>query len=187
MKKITALLFFITIASGCANQQSTSTQSTSTTSTLGACATNFATEGSFFTGTRYSTFEEFPKKTVTGAFDALLQAVASSGYQIVSSNKEAGLISANQSVSYGQGKTAPMNFVIKKTTVPGVRVDVAFSMSGGVSASTESAQREFCKLLASVAQSPNESASVSSSNAPVATNKASDAPKSKKKKTSKTQ
>lgn len=163
MKKIPAFLLVFAITSGCANQQSTpAPNATASTSQLGACATNFTSEGSFFTGTRYSTFEEFPKKTVSAGFDALLQAIASGGYQIVSSNKESGLISANQSVSYGQGKTAPLNFVIKKTATPGVRVDVSFSMSGGVSASTESAQREFCKLLASVAQSPNEASAATS-------------------------
>jgi len=157
MKKRIAVLCFIALASGCATQQTgTAPSAAAINSQLGACATNFASEGSFFSGTRFTTFEEFPKKTVGGAFDSLLQAIAASGYQIVSSSKEAGLISANQTVSYGQGNTAPLNFVIKKIAPSGVRVEISFSMSGGVSTSTEGAQREFCKLLAAVAQSPNE-------------------------------
>ena len=161
MKKVSVIFFAIAITSGCANQQSTSNQAAAPSAPQDSCATNFVTDGSFFTGTRFSTFQEFPKKTVPGAFDALLQSIATSGYQIVSSSKESGLISASQSISYGQGKTAPLNFVVKKTATPGVRVDISFSMSGGVSASTESAQREFCKLLASVAQSPDAATTLS--------------------------
>ncbi len=168
MKKHIAVLCLIALSSGCANQQSAPpSNSTATNAQLGACATNFASEGSFFSGTRLTTFEEFPKKTLPGAFDSLLQAIAASGYQIVSSSKEAGLISANQTVSYGQGKTAPLNFVIKKIVPSGVRVDISFSMSGGVSTSTEGAQREFCKLLAAVAQSPNEVAAPTSAATPI--------------------
>jgi hypothetical protein len=139
----------------CSSDPAVRPESATASSPLGACATNFTTEGSFWTGKRYSTFEEFPKKSVSGAFDTLLRSVAASGYQVNSSNKEAGMISASQTVSYGQGKTVPLNFVIQKSPT-GVRIDVSFSMSGGVSASADGAQQEFCKLLASVGHSANE-------------------------------
>jgi hypothetical protein len=184
MKNLLVLAFAAWIVSGCANQNQSvisnqTNQKPTASNPVGACATNFVSEGSFFAGTRFGTFAEFPNKSVPGAFDAVLQAVASSGYQIVSSNKEVGLISASQSVSYGHGKTAPMNFVIKKTMTPGVRVEISFSMSGGVSASTENVQREFCKLLASVAQSPNVDVTPAIS---ASQNKASEDKKSPKKK-----
>lgn len=65
------------------------------------------------------------------------------------------MISANQSVFFGQGKTVPMNFVIKKINDSGVRVDASFTMSIGLSASEDAVQREFCKLLAAVDTSPD--------------------------------
>jgi hypothetical protein len=154
-KQIIALSAFLATLAGCASQSTVRPESAAAPSNLGACATNFTTEGSFWTGTRYSTFEEFPKKTVSGAFDALLQSVASSGYQVNSSSKEAGMISASQTVTFGQGKTVPLNFVIKKFQT-GVRVDVSFSTSGGVTGSADGAQKEFCKLLASVGHGANE-------------------------------
>lgn len=151
----------IAIFAGCASQATApASAEASTPSQLGACATNFSTEGSFWSGTRYSTFEEYPKKTVTGAFDALLRSVAANGYQINSTNKESGTISASQTVSYGQGKTAPLNFVVQKSA-QGVRVDASFSTSGGVSAAAEDVKKGFCKLMAPVGQSANEVAAAS--------------------------
>lgn len=176
----------LAVIAGCASQSTAPapTQAATAPSQLGACATNFTTEGGFWSGTRYSTFEEFPKKTVNGAFDALLRSVAASGYQINSSNKESGMISASQTVSYGQGKTAPLNFVIQKSAQSGVRIDVSFTTSGGVSASTDAVQKEFCKLLASAGQSANE---VSAAPAIATASKTADnnasAPKKKSKKT----
>lgn len=169
---------------GCASQSTAPTASQAATATdqQGACIKNFTTEGSFWTGTRYSTFEEFPNKTANGAFDALLRSAAANGYQIVSSNKEAGMISASQTVSYGQGKTAPLNIVIQKSAKSGIRVDISFSTSGGVSASVEGGQKEFCKLLASVGQSANEA--TSSSSAPKAADNNTVAPKKKSPKNS---
>lgn len=167
---------------GCSSQSTapTTAQTVPTSSQLGACASNFTIEGGFWSGMRFSTFEEFPKKTANNAFDALLRSVAASGYQVNSSNKEAGMISASQTVSYGEGKTAPLNFVIRKLAQSGVRVEVSFSTSGGVSAPTDAVQKEFCKLLASVDQSASEVASASTS--PSSKNNSASTPKKKAKK-----
>lgn len=180
--KIVVLAAALGVLAGCASQSTVPPQSATSVSQLGACATNFTTEGGFWSGTRYSTFDEFPKKTVSGAFDALLRSVAASGYQINSSNKEAGMISASQTVSYGQGKTAPLNFVIQKSSQSGIRVDVSFTMSGGVAASTDAAQKEFCKLLASVGQSTNEVSGASANANSRSADDTAGAPKKKPKK-----
>lgn len=158
------LLGLLVVLGGCANSSSVPpSPTTGTPSPLGPCANNFTAEGGLWTGMRYRTFEEFPKKAPGAAFDALLRTVAASGYQIQSSSKEAGTISASQSISYGQGKTAPLNLVIQPSVPSGIRVEVSFMTSGGVSAPSEGVQKEFCKLLAAVAQSPNEA---TASNAP---------------------
>lgn len=148
----------IALLSGCATDQgpvNTSDDSSIKNIPLTACATNFKTEGSLLTGTKFSSFQEFQKTTVPGAFDNLLSAVATSGYQIVSSSKETGLISANQTVSFGKGKTVPLNIFVKKINPSGIRVEIVTNLSGGVGASSESVRNEFCKLLATVDQSSN--------------------------------
>ena len=93
---------------------------------------------------------------MSGTFDTLLSAIATGGYQIVSSSKESGLISANQMVTFGQGKSVPLNASITKGKSSGIRVDLVFNLSGGLMTSTEGVQKEFCKLLATVARGPDE-------------------------------
>jgi hypothetical protein len=101
MKKIAplAIIFVLTIQ-GCAMERTISK-----TPDGRACVANYSTEGNFWTGKQFKTFEDFPKASKASAFDGLVAAIASSGYQITNSNKESGIISANQTVTGGQGKT----------------------------------------------------------------------------------
>jgi hypothetical protein len=147
--------------SGCATEQAATKRDDSASKPAAsgqgaACVTNFSVEGGFWSGKKFSTFEEFPRKSMSGAFDTLLSAIATGGYQIVSSNKESGLISANQMVTFGQGKSVPLNASITRGKSSGIRVDLVFSLSGALITSTDGVQEEFCKLLAKVAQSPDE-------------------------------
>lgn len=66
------------------------------------------------------------------------------------SNKDLGIISASNTVSYGQGKTVPLNAVITNLKPRGIRVALVFTLSGGLATSADSVQDEFCKYLASV-------------------------------------
>ena len=147
--------------SGCATEQAATKRDDSATkpaasSQAAACVTNFSVEGGFWSSKKFSTFEEFPRKTMSGTFDTLLSAIATGGYQIVSSSKESGLISSNQMVTFGQGKNVPLNASITKGKSSGIRVDLVFNLSGGLMTSTEGVQKEFCKLLATVARGPDE-------------------------------
>lgn len=153
MKYTLLALALVATVSGCANQPSSTPDVQATPK--GACVTNFATEGGFWAGQKHSTHEIFQKKSVTGAFDSVLQVMVTSGYQIVSNNKESGLISASQTVSYGNGKTIPINVLIKKISSSDIKVEVSTVFSGGVTAPVDSVQREFCKFLAAANQSPN--------------------------------
>lgn len=147
MNRIVPLsIILILTMQGCATNERVESNTTDNR----ACASNFYTEGGFWTGTQYKTYEIFPKTSKTIAFDSLLSSIASGGYQVTSSNKDIGMISANQTVSYGQGKTAPINVVIKDNQSGGVRIDLVFSVSGGVAAPTDSVKNEFCKFLSSV-------------------------------------
>jgi hypothetical protein len=115
-----------------------------------ACVANYSTEGGFWTGKQFKTYEDFPKESKASAVDNLVATIASSGYQITNSNKELGIISANQTVSYGQGKTVPLNAVVKENPSGGVQVALVLSLSGGLTTSADSVQTEFCKILSSV-------------------------------------
>ncbi len=66
------------------------------------CAPNFTVEGNLWTGTTYRSSKEFPKVTKQEAFDRVIFALASEGYQIINSNKEQGLISASEGVHNGE-------------------------------------------------------------------------------------
>jgi hypothetical protein len=94
--------------------------------------------------------EDVPALEKNAAFDKLVATIASSGLQVVSSNKDLGIISASQTVSYGEGKTVPLNVVVKDIKPRGVRVEVVFSLSGGLVTSADTVQEKFCNLLASV-------------------------------------
>jgi len=155
MKTVFSVVALVAALAGCASQPSSTASEAAAPAQKGACMTNFATEGGFWTGQRHSTYEVFQKKSPAAAFDTLLQTVATNGYQIVTSSKESGLISANQTVSYGKGKTVPINVVIKKLSATEIRVDVSLALSGGVSAPIDSVQGEFCKFMDAVRQTPN--------------------------------
>ena len=123
------------------------------------CVANFSIQGGFWAGQKISTFQEFPTKTVAGAFDILLPAIATRGFQIVSSSKEAGLISASSGVGWSRGgKTIPLNVTTKKLAPSGGRVDIVLFASGGLVTHNEQIQAGYCELMALVAQSPDGSA-----------------------------
>lgn len=130
------------------------------------CMTNFESSGSFLSGRQFRTFEDFPQQSQSAAFDSLVPAVSAGGYQILNSSKDAGIISAAQAVSFSRGaQTTPMNVAIRKTAQSGVRVEVVFSLAGGMAASTETIQKEFCRILAAVPQGSGGNSSSASDHA----------------------
>lgn len=116
------------------------------------CVSNYSIAGGFWTGKQFKTFEDFPTVTKATAIDKLVASIASSGYQITNSNKELGIISASQTVSYGEGKTVPLNAVVSSNTSGDIRVEIVLSLSGGLATSADSVQEKFCKILASASR-----------------------------------
>lgn len=157
--KALAALMLALAAQGCATNSSPTTSAAVDTNDPRACMRNFESSGSFVAGRQFKTFEDFPAKTQSGAFESLVPAVSSGGYQILNANKDAGIISAAQAVSYSRGsQAAPLNVSVRKATPSGVRVEVVFSLAGGLAASTETIQKEFCRIIAAVEQSPDATA-----------------------------
>ncbi len=146
-KKLSLAIIFVLTIQGCAMERSVSKTEDSR-----PCVANYSTEGGFLTGKQFKTFQDFPRASKALAFDSLVATIASSGYQITNSNKASGIISANQTVTGGHGKTVPINAVITNTAVGGIRVELVMSLSGGLVTSADSLQDGFCKILASVNQ-----------------------------------
>lgn len=151
-----ALLLALALQS-CASTPSDKPAETVKTDDPRACMTNFSTDGSFLAGRQFRTFEDFPRKTQSGAFDSLVPAVSAGGYQILNASKELSIISAANPVSYSRSaQSAPLNLSVQKNTPAGVRVQITFSITGGMATSTEAIQKEFCRMLAAVNQSADE-------------------------------
>lgn len=75
--------------------------------------------------------------------------LSTAGWNIGNTDKELGIISASQTVSYGQGKTVPLNVVLEPRS-GALRIGVSYSLSGGVSSPVEAVRTEFCNIVGAV-------------------------------------
>jgi hypothetical protein len=108
MRQIPAIAIVLTLFThGCAMERTVTK-----TSDTRPCVANYSTEGNLWVGKQFKTYEDFPKLEKNAAFDKLVGSIASSGWQMENSNKDLGIISASNTVSYGEGKTVPLNAVI---------------------------------------------------------------------------
>ncbi len=149
---------------GACSSTKVSTSNPATTDTR-PCITNYSVTGEFWLGRQFKTYEDFQKVSKRIAFDVLVSAITSDGFQITNINKDAGIISASQTVSYGNGKTVPLNAIVKDNSTGGARVELVFTVSGGLAVATDALQSKFCKYLTSVNES--KSVSVQSKEAPL--------------------
>lgn len=118
------------------------------------CATNFTVDGSFELGKTYKTAAFVPHVTKSRAISVAGRDLASVGWQINSSNEQMGVISASQVVSYGNGKTAPLNVLVDEVN-GGVNVSMIYSISGGLHSPTDAVINQFCTTIAAIADSAN--------------------------------
>jgi len=115
-----------------------------------ACEANFVEDGGFFSGKTFKTWGEFPQVGTAKAYKKVYLFTVKNGYKIVQADKEMGIISASQDVSYGEGKTAPLNIVVEESGKAGSKVSMTFSTSGGVVAPSDAVKDYFCQTLAEV-------------------------------------
>jgi hypothetical protein len=117
------------------------------------CVANFSTEGGFWTGKQFKTYEDFPTVDKDTAFDKLAARIASRGLQVINSDKELGILSASTPVTaytHSTTKTVPLNVVVQNINPRGIRVEVVYTLSAGLATSADMVQEKFCNLLASV-------------------------------------
>lgn len=115
------------------------------------CAQNLTFDGSFAAGRTFKTNAVVEKVTKNTAFARILKKITMNGYQINNSDKSAGMISASQTVSYGQGKTVPLNVFIAPVK-GGVKIDIVFVISGGLTTPVEGVRKEFCSIIEAASQ-----------------------------------
>ena len=155
MRQTTAIAIYIVLAlfaQGCAMERTV----TNTVDNR-PCVANYSTEGNVLTGKQFKTYEDFPTLEKNASFDKLVASIAIAGWQVTNTNKDLGIISASNAVSYGKGRTVPFNAVITNLKPRGIRVNLVFTLSGGMLISADAIQEDFCKHLASVSKSQSHS------------------------------
>ena len=114
------------------------------------CTDNFTVDGNLLTGKTFKTWAVLPGVRPSDAFTRAYAFTAENGFTILSSNKEAGVISAAQSVSYGKGKTVPLTLTLR-TEGDGTRLALAYATSGGLLSPEDAVKRHFCMTVAAAA------------------------------------
>jgi hypothetical protein len=140
-----SLSFIVVMLTGCASSAPQNLQTDDTR----VCAQNFTFNGSFLTGRTFKTQQFINGVSKDDAMARAAKHLALEGYSITNTDKEIGIISASQTVSYGQGKTVPLNVSID-TKKNGVNVSISFSISGGLSTPVNSVKDAFCNIIKSI-------------------------------------
>lgn len=128
------------------------------------CLENFSTVGSFFAGKTYKTWAVIPGIRLQDAFQRAYTFTAEHGFTILSSSKEAGVISAAQSVSYGNGKTVPLTLTFKDEG-GATRIGLSYATSGGVMSPEDAIKNHFCLTIAAISERGNSTQSVAPTHA----------------------
>lgn len=114
------------------------------------CANNFTVDGTFERGRTFKTEAFVPNVSKPNAINAAGRDLASVGWQINSTNEKMGVISASQVVSYGQGKTAPLNVLVDEAN-GGVIVSMTYTISGGLDSPVDAVVKQFCTTIGAIA------------------------------------
>lgn len=145
MRTITTTVLATGLLMGCAAQ---GTQKLETTDTRD-CSRNFTYDGSFLAGRTYKTHANVKGVSQREGIGRAVRYLANDGWTITDTNEDLGIISASQSVSYGSGKTVPLNVTIEPEST-GVKVSIAYSTSSGVTSPLEAIAQSFCSTIAAV-------------------------------------
>ncbi len=146
MKKIAIVILVSVFLGGCA---SSGTQ-TLKTNDLRECAQNFTYDGSFLAGRTYKSNVFIKGVSKNTAMQRAARYTINDGWSITNTDQNLGIISASQTVSFGQGKTVPLNIGIERKN-NGVNVSMSYSTSGGVTSPLESIKNHFCSTMEAVA------------------------------------
>ncbi len=145
MKNTLLAMSVIIYLAGCA----TSGTQTLNTNDSRECAKNFSYNGSFLAGRTYKTHVFIPKLSKKIAMERAARYTINDGWQITNTNENLGIISASQTVSYGKGKTVPLNISFEPQN-NGVKVAMTYVTSGGVTSPLNSIVNHFCSTIEAI-------------------------------------
>lgn len=114
------------------------------------CVKNFTHEGNMVLGSTFKTNALIENVSKKSAFEKVSKYVAMDGWHITYSDEDLGIISGSQTVSFGEGKSAPLNILINAKGQDS-DISISFSTSMGVYSPSESVMNNFCKMVNSVA------------------------------------
>jgi hypothetical protein len=112
------------------------------------CEANFTGKGGFMSGKQFVSWQEYPKTKQLDLFKKVYAAVLKQGkFQVTTSDKDLGTITATQSVTAGGGKTIPVNIMVESND-SGSKVTANMTVPGGLMASGKEIKKLLCELVA---------------------------------------
>ncbi len=145
MKAITTAVLSTYLLCGCA----TPGTQTLKTSDARECSKNFTYDGSFLAGRTYKTYATVKNVSQKDGMARAARYITNEGWSITDTKQDLGIISASQTVSYGDGKTVPLNITVEPAA-PDVKVSITYSTSGGVTSPLEAITKSFCSTIEAV-------------------------------------
>jgi hypothetical protein len=112
------------------------------------CQSHFTMEGSFLTGRKYSTWVLLPGVAKAEAYTRTYSSIAKDGWSIFNADKDAGIISSAQSVSFGKGSQAPMIVTVEAVGI-GSKLSATLRTGGAQLAREETIRAKLCSYLIS--------------------------------------
>lgn len=110
----------------------------------------FSVTGGFWSGKQFkSNAINIAGVSQSDAMTRATQALAAGGWKIANTDEKLGIISADTTVNYGEGKTAPLNVSVSPKS-DGVILRITYAISGGQSAKNEHIAKQFCTIADTV-------------------------------------
>lgn len=111
-----------------------------------SCAQNLKTSGvPLLTGLTYSTWAVFPKVAPAKALDNVGRALSAEGIDVVSVDKRAGVLIADQD-SANNGRLQTIRVTARKTG-GGTRIDLQFHVQAGQIATQDALRSHICRVV----------------------------------------
>ena len=110
------------------------------------CLSHYTAEGNFLTGKKFSAWAAYADVPKADAYSRIYASLAKDGWTIVNADKEAGIISASQQVSFGKGSTAPLVILVEPDK-SGSKATATFRIGGGQATSGDTVKTKLCGYL----------------------------------------
>lgn len=118
-----------------------------------ACSDNFTTEGNMLLGRTFKTWAVLPGVRADDAFTRAQQFTVANGMTVLSADRAAGVISAQQSATMVSGRGAPMGILVLPEG-NGTRVAMHFGTLAGQMSPADAVKRHFCLTIAAAGSGP---------------------------------